>query len=234
MANKAQLVGSRQVLDWFTSEGLPYYAIMDKNVIFSSNKSNDDVDDVAEKLKRDLIAFEQNKNSDVLTFKVFEKPYRDAKKDEGTACRYIRLFDEYVGYVGAVENKNQVQLAMLETLERINSRLDALENNIDDDDDIEDDEPQQSGFVGLIDQALKSEEMQKMLITGLMGLANKFMQPKTMAVAGIPEEQDIKISQAIEILKKHDNNLGDDLLKLADIADKDINQFNFLLSMLRK
>lgn len=230
MANKAQLVGTRQVLDWFTSEGLPYYAIMDSKAIFSSNRNNDDIDEVADKLKRDLLAFEQNKNSDVLTIKVFEKPFRDAKKDDGTATRYIRLFDEYVGYLGRVENTQNDR--MLQILETINARLAALETVEEDEE--EEEIKQDNGLMGLIDHALKSEEMKGMLINGFMGLANKFIQPKTTALAGISEEQDAKIAQAIELLKQHDNILGDDLLKLASIAVNDNGQFNFLLSMLRK
>jgi len=231
MANKAQLVGTRQVLDWFTNEGLPYYAIMDSKAIFSSNRNNDDIDEVADKLKRELLAFEQNKNSDVLTIKVFEKPFRDAKKDDGTATRYIRLFDEYVGYLGRVENTQNDR--MLQMLETINARLAALET-VEEDEEEEEEVKQDTGLMGLIDTALKSEEMKGMLINGFMGLANKFIQPKTTALAGIPEEQDAKIAQAIELLKQHDNILGDDLLKLASIAVNDNGQFNFLLSMLRK
>jgi hypothetical protein len=229
MANKAQLVGTRQVLDWFTNEGLPYYAIMDSKAIFSSNRNNDDIDEVADKLKRELLAFEQNKNSDVLTIKVFEKPFKDAKKEDGAATRYVRLFDEYVGYLGRVENTQNDR--MMQILETINARLAALETVEEDE---EEEVKQDTGLMGLIDTALKSEEMKGMLINGFMGLANKFIQPKTTALAGIPEEQDAKIAQAIETLKQHDNILGDDLLKLASIADNDNVQFNFLLSMLRK
>jgi hypothetical protein len=231
MANKAQLVGTRQVLDCFTSEGLPYYAIMDSKAIFSSNRNNDDIDEAADKLKRELLAFEQNKNSDDLTIKVFEKPFRDANKEDGAATRYVRLFDEYVGYLGRVENTQNDR--MMQILETINTRLAALET-VEEDEDDEEEVKQDTGLMGLIDTALKSEEMKGMLINGFMGLANKFIQPKTTALAGIPEEQDAKIAQAIETLKQHDNILGDDLLKLAIIAEQDNGQFNFLLSMLRK
>jgi len=231
MANKAQLVGTRQVLDWFTSEGLPYYAIIYNNSVYSSNKNNNDIDEIADKIKRDLLTAEQNKNSDIYTIKVFEKPFKEAKKDDGTATRYFRLFDEYVGYLGRVENTQNDR--MLQMLETINARLAALETVEEDEED--DEEPKQdNGLMGLIDTALKSEEMKGMLINGFMGLANKFIQPKTTALAGIPEEQDAKIAQAIELLKQHDNILGDDLLKLASIAVNDNGQFNFLLSMLRK
>jgi hypothetical protein len=230
MANKAHLVGTRQVLDWFTNEGLPYYAIIDSKQVLSSNRNNDDIDEIADKIKSYLLPAEQNKNSEVLTIKVFEKPFKDAKKDDGTATRYFRLFDEYVGYLGRVENTQNDR--MLQMLETINARLAALETVEEDE---EDEEPKQdTGLMGLIDTALKSEEMKGMLINGFMGLANRFIQPKTTALAGIPEEQDAKILQAVEILKKHDNILGDDLLKLASIAVNDNGQFNFLLSMLRK
>jgi hypothetical protein len=231
MANKAQLIGIRQVLDWFTSEDLPYFVLLDsKNQIVCSNKNNSDIDEIADKLKRDLMPFEQNKTSEVLTLKVFDKPFKDVKKDDATACRHFRAFDEYVGYLGKVENIQNDR--MMQMLESINARLGALEEV--EEDEKEEEVKQDTGLMGLIDTALKSEEMKGMLINGFMGLANKFIQPKTTALAGIPEEQDAKILQAVEILKKHDNILGDDLLKLANIADNDNGQFNFLLSMLRK
>jgi hypothetical protein len=232
MANKSQLVGTRQILDWFTSEDLPYYAIMNSTTVFSTNTVNDNIDEVAEKLKSELLQFEGNKNSEVLTIKLFEKPFKitTVLKDIGNATRYIRLFDEYVGFLGNIQNKNDDR--MLQMLESINTRLAALETIEEDEEDEE--VKQDTGLMGLIDTALKSEEMKGMLINGFMGLANKFIQPKTTALAGIPEEQDAKILQAVEILKKHDNILGDDLLKLANIADNDNGQFNFLLSMLRK
>ena len=50
------------------------------------------------------------------------------------------------------------------------------------------------------------------------------------AVAGIPDQ--VKINQAIEILSKHDDRLGEHLLTLAQIAESDNQKFNFLLSML--
>lgn len=232
MANKAQLIGTRQILDWFTSEDLPYYAIMNSSTVFSTNTINDNIDEVAEKLKSELMQFEGNKNSEVLTIKLFEKPFKinTVLKDIGNATRYIRLFDEYVGYLGRVQNNQDDR--MMQMLESINSRLAALEEVEEDEE--EEEVKQDTGLMGLIDTALKSEEMKGMLINGFMGLANKFIQPKTTALAGIPEEQDAKILQAVEILKKHDNILGDDLLKLATIADNDNGQFNFLLSMLRK
>lgn len=232
MANKAQLIGTRQILDWFTSEDLPYYALMNSNTLFSSNTVNNNIDEVSEKLKNDLLKFEENKNSEVLTIKLFEKPFKikEFTKEIGNATRYVRLFDEYVGYLGRVQNNQDDR--MLQMLESINTRLAALEEVEEDEE--EEEVKQDNGLMGLIDTALKSEEMKGMLINGFMGLANKFIQPKTTALAGIPEEQDEKILKAIELLKQHDNILGDDLLKLASIAINDNGQFNFLLSMLRK
>jgi hypothetical protein len=133
--------------------------------------------------------------------------------------------------VGRLENVQNDR--MLQILETINTRLAALET-VEEDEEEEEEVKQDTGLMGLVDTALKSEQMKEMLINGFMGLANKFIQPKTTALAGIPEEQDAKIAQAIETLKQHDNILGDDLLKLASIAVNDNGQFNFLLSMLRK
>jgi hypothetical protein len=73
------------------------------------------------------------------------------------------------------------------------------------------------------------------MINAATNFIGKFMpQNKPMGIAGIPEEQDEKIIGAIAILKQHDANLGDDLMKLADMAQNNNGQFNFLISMLRK
>jgi hypothetical protein len=47
-------------------------------------------------------------------------------------------------------------------------------------------------------------------------------------------DEDEKINEAIEILRKYDDQLGYDLMLLAELAEKDQMQFKFLLKMLRK
>ena len=47
------------------------------------------------------------------------------------------------------------------------------------------------------------------------------------------EEQAKKIAEAIDILAAHDDQIGDDLMKLATIAKDKPDQFKFLINMLR-
>jgi len=114
----------------------------------------------------------------------------------------------------------------------IESRINAMEESPEFE---EEEEEAPKGFAGVIDTLLNNEQIQIAMINAVTNMIGKFMpQPKPMALAGIPEEQDDKIMGAIAILKQHDANLGDDLLKLADMAQNNNGQFNFLLSMLRK
>ena len=79
--------------------------------------------------------------------------------------------------------------------------------------------------------------IQLRLVKIKLNFLGKILAPKMsnqMALAGIPEEQDEKILLAVNILKQHDECLGDDLIKLSEMAVTNNGQFNFLLSMLRK
>jgi hypothetical protein len=54
-----------------------------------------------------------------------------------------------------------------------------------------------------------------------------------VALAGVDEGSD-KLETALRILKAADPELEDDLLRLAQLAQQDPAQFNFLIKMLRK
>lgn len=128
-----------------------------------------------------------------------------------------------------IPNNNNNDL-ILQKLNGIESRINAIE-----DEDIEDEEEKPAGITGIIDTLLQNEQIQIAMVGAVTSFLGKFMpQNKPMALAGIPEEQDEKIIGAIAILKQHDANLGDDLMKLADMAENNNGQFNFLISMLRK
>lgn len=80
----------------------------------------------------------------------------------------------------------------------------------------------------------------------IMGLVDRFMpefspgkDPHRMGSIGQipgadPLDQHAKLQQAIEILWMHDQTLGDDLMRLARIAENDPEQWKFLLNMLRR
>lgn len=81
---------------------------------------------------------------------------------------------------------------------------------------------------------LNSPQIQGVLANALAGFLQKIISPadakQASALSGV---QDDKISQAIEILKQYDPEIGDSLLKLAALAQNDPGQFKMLLQMLK-
>jgi ferritin len=63
---------------------------------------------------------------------------------------------------------------------------------------------------------------------------NAYQQPTTLNGIDNPEEEKDKIRNALQIMSKHTKSLGDDLMKLATMSEQDPNQFQLLLTMLRK
>jgi len=140
------------------------------------------------------------------------------------------MVSPYMPMMMPSNNNNNNNDLILQKLNGIESRINAIE-----DEDIEEVEEKPAGINGIIDTLLQNEQIQIAMIGAVTSFLGKYMpQNKPMALAGIPEEQDEKIIGAIAILKQHNANLGDDLMKLADMAQNNNGQFNFLISMLRK
>ena len=97
----------------------------------------------------------------------------------------------------------------------------------------EEDEPQEENMLAGF---MKNPAVQSMIISQLANIFGN--QQKVTHVAGVLDnvetDQDEKIDEAVERLKKFDDRLGDDLLLLCEMAENDKMQFNFLLKMLRK
>ena len=122
--------------------------------------------------------------------------------------------------------------ALLGELNSLKSQIAALQMKLDEEDEEEEEEPKEGGLAGFF----KNPAMQNILIQQLSGLFMPTTQVTNMAgvLDGAESDQDLKIDEAIEVLKQFDANLGDDLLLLAEMALNDKQQFNFLLKMLRK
>jgi len=159
-----------------------------------------------------LVENKRTKNTPSVTFQLNQKD----------------MVSPYMPMVIPHNNNNDL---ILQKLNGIESRINAIEE--DDEEILEEEKP--NGINGIIDTLLQNEQIQIAMVGAVTSLLGKFMpQNKPMTLAGIPEEQDEKIIGAIAILKQHDANLGDDLMKLADMAENNNGQFNFLISMLRK
>jgi hypothetical protein len=123
--------------------------------------------------------------------------------------------------------------ALIGELNSLKSQIAALQMKLDqEDEEDEEDETEEGGLAGFF----KNPAMQNILIQQLSGLFMPTTKVTNMAgvLDGAETDQNVKIDEAIEVLKQFDANLGDDLLLLAEMALNDKQQFNFLLKMLRK
>lgn len=138
----------------------------------------------------------------------------------------------YVPYQGS--QVGYVNNELMQKLTAMQSQMNALQmqlNQQDDEEEEEDEQPQEKNFLSGL---MQHPQIQNMILASLSNL----LQPtqKVTHVAGVIDEtsQDEKINHAIAVLKQYDNQLGDDLLLLCELAQNDKMQFNFLLKMLRK
>ena len=130
---------------------------------------------------------------------------------------------------------------ILQNQNAIESRLNALEQEPDEDDE---EERKPTGIMGMIETIAATEQGQAMITNMIGAVMNKFLPignnkpilKQTAGIAGIPSETDNeeKILVAIERLKQHDEQLADDLDKLATLAETNTATFTMLLGMLRK
>ncbi len=114
------------------------------------------------------------------------------------------------------------------------SRLAAIEDKLNAEPEPEDiDSSDSSGVVG----ALMQNPAIMNVIQGIIMRAIDKLIPgnpsNSVGIAGIDESTD-KLNFALSILKNADPDLEDDLLRLANLAQSDPAQFQFLLKMLRK
>ena len=81
---------------------------------------------------------------------------------------------------------------------------------------------------------VQNPDVVNFLVGTVQTIIDRILPPKkTIAgIAGI--EESTKLNQALDILRKHDPNLEDDLMILANMAENSPLQFKMLLNMLRK
>lgn len=139
------------------------------------------------------------------------------------------IFPATVGAYNIPQN-NQVNNEILSRLRGLEEKL----NQLEDEEDEEEEEPEEENILSGI---LSNPQMKQMLVGIVSSIFNGNNKPKAMA--GIPTEtettpdiEEQKIQSAIEVLKNNTPNLGDKLLKLAEMSINDPNQYKFLVKML--
>jgi hypothetical protein len=235
------------LIQQFNANDFPYYVMVDhKNMAVSSNLKHKDIGKGSDKLLSFVKALPA---TSAANYKVY--CFEDAPEVKGNESKilsqYLHSADCVLSFCPFFEtderreekeaNKyfyNQRQEQLAAELAEIKAMLKARAEE-ESDEDLEEEAQPSNVLAGLIN----NPKIQEMLIGMISGMASKFMSGGSapQAMAGIPataEESETKLLTAIERLYAVDPNLPDDLHKLADMAEKETAQFNWLLSMLRK
>jgi len=233
------------LIQQFNTNDLPYYIMVDSKYFCPvSNIKSKDKDKGAQKLLEFLRTLP---TTSVANYRIYcyENPPEVKSMDAKTLTQHLHDYQALLSFCPFYEtderreekeaNKyfyNQRQEQLAAELAEIKAMLKADRES---DEDLEEEAQPTNALAGLIN----NPKIQEMLIGMISGMASKFMSGGSapQAMAGIPataEESETKLLTAIERLYAVDPNLPDDLHKLADMAEKETAQFNWLLSMLRK
>lgn len=218
--------GKEGVLVWFNNQpGTDWRLHRQYNTKSKDNIINGSLDlskeEESERLAETLDSLDNGYNNGTYTLVVDNGKY--------PAQMYFKITQagEVTKHISGI-NQTQTDPALLALLNKQQEQLNELTSRLNADDDEMEDE-KEKGLMGLINHDVYGP----LIATAISGIVSKLMPAAApTALAGIPDEQQQKVNQAIEILKNYDNNLGDHLMKLADIAQNNNAQFNMLLKML--
>jgi len=219
------------ILEGFEEDGFPYFIVKDNRDICGYNRSEKDINKAADKLRSILEQANEDIYGTKYTVVVAEKPIQDISKVVGRVYKFVspkqrseRTFQDKAEYYGQYFNP-QLQ-ALQDKIRDLETKLQTKQLEEASEEEYEDEPQPNKNFLGAL---MENPQIQSAIATYIAGFLNSGNAPQ--AVAGIPD--DTKITHAIEILKRHDDRLGEDLLLLAQLAESDKKQFSMLLTMLR-
>lgn len=248
--NKAFFTGADQVLNWFDANAKkPYWSIMDakNNIIYQFTEN--DMHDSRQSLEDNLLAAQAAGISATLTLRLHPKQPKDGYFGKGTEVMQVTYFRP-VEFEVMPYNPNAQMMGganVSAQLSALESKINALQMQLAEKEMEEDDEDEEEDSMGFLSGLMGNPAVKQMVMSAISNLIAPQQQTSVTHVAGISTEttqtetemenefndQDAKIDEAIERLLVHDPVLGDDLLKLCEIAENDPKQFAMLLKMLR-
>jgi hypothetical protein len=229
--------GIEKAISKFEKKGTNFFALYCGNdkfpLVNGLNGRYEDISDCVEELKDyfEDITPDHKKIYSILSYENAVKPDAKGKISEYPifAVKFVtsnpeQIQDYYNGYAQRQQNYvGNYNNAVL-------SRLEAIEKKISDDENDQDEtENQPQGLSGIVN----NPEFQSMIVSYIGAIVDRLIPIKKQSVA-INGFEDNKLETALTILKKHDPELENDLMILADMAENNPGQFKFLLSMLRK
>jgi hypothetical protein len=232
--NKAFLTGTDSILQWFdTNAKTCFWSVRDSKGEILFFYAGKDENESRQHLEDNMRMAEAQGVEATLTLKIHPKCPKEgyfSKSDEGIVITHFRPSSYNPTSYQPVNSYANDQ--MLNEIRQMRSELAAIKMQQEMEEE-EDESEEESGLMGFI----KNPQIQNMLITQIASMFSNGQ--KVTHIAGVldgvdNDEQDEKIDQAINELKKHNDLLGDDLLLLSQMAVSDPMQFKFLLKLLRK
>lgn len=206
-----------------------YYKVVAAKQTKFSHK-DDDMPTGRQKLEFNLKAAQLSGNTSLFSICFYPKLDKNGELAGDPEFFNFRLNNPN-DYTSAITQPQQPSInhEILNQLQTINGRLTALE-----DDDQEEEEEEDDSIMGMLN-GLPMETKKTLLLNALQLFGMKSPSP---TINGVPGEQPEgneteKIRTALKIMAQYTPTLGDDLMKLANIAQSNPAQFNMLLSMLR-
>lgn len=245
---KAWTVGTDQVMkyieDFATS---PYYSLWHgSQLVFSWAGDQQKGRDV---LEENIRTYEENGITDTFTLRLYsdsikgditnKTPYSGSLNFRPTDS--YRVTEQAPALGGVMFPNNRGLQAIYDKLDQLDARINTTEKG----------ETLDQGALGTIGKLLEMPGVPE-AAAPLIGVISAFMA-KTLGVdaaaamaatpampaaaqgsiGAISEDQADKIDQALDVLENASPTIGDDLLKLAQIAEQDPGKFQMLLTMLR-
>lgn len=235
MAIAVQFFGIDNVVSMAEKRSCPRWAIFNGRQ-FLFKFEGDSQEESSELLQKILEALEESQTDAIYTIKFYEDT--SGKIKENTPCDGSFNF-KITDPATREEKKQSMILGTTRNNERID-RMEAMMENIlqrmnEPEDDTEP-EPDPQSMNGILLGFLKEPDKIVQMIGAVKQIFGgaKAVQAIGNIPAVVPEssEEDKKILQAVDLLKKHDPKLGDHLLKLAAIAQTDPGAWKFLISTL--
>jgi len=232
---------SESTIKKFLNNNYPYFAFYVNGVKIASNENASDIEDASEKLRDELLTYENNEISSwddkiiVYTFADKNVMLKAGKTDISHKCSAaltVRFPDKRQNNTYKTDSSFQVLQILQEMRNDMNiqrEKIASLEAELQDDDEDDDDS---NPIIG----ALKSNpELMNTIVTGAMSaLGNMFKKPSTITALGsVTVDEDEKLNKSIEILKANDDKLCDHLEILANMSIENPGQFKWLISMLK-
>lgn len=221
MGISVQFWGKESVLQAYQSRDVAAWSLWQGSA-FLNKCETDDVQEGVEKLSGFLNMLSESTNA-IYTLKIYEelpsgKIKRDTK-DDGS-------FNFRLNAEGQIMNRMEYQSTM--SRKEMETKIAALEAKIELLEDELDEVPESGPDMwerinGLLEKPAIVGAINKLLGTDL--------KPGAAVVSGVPLGEE-KLVEAIEILRRHDPRMIDHLWKLAQIAEKQPNNFSFFLSTL--